>query len=156
MHFNLCWIYMPLCDLYPFHALYSSFIFILSVCWSLNVMAGCLEHRHPSKNTKSLLAVERIKGRRRQLDFSHIRQMIPSGHLKRKKHANPKEVSLTSIVAKREAVGSRWLLVAASHGLQMIPYRPEQELSLLQTDMCLHCKTIGSTSRSVNYMRIFS
>lgn len=29
LHFNLYWIYMPLCDLYPFYALCSSFIFIL-------------------------------------------------------------------------------------------------------------------------------
>lgn len=108
--------------------LYLSF----SVCRSLNVMAGCLEHRHPSKSTKSPPTVERIEGRRRQLDFSHIWKMIPCGHVKRKK-----QVSLTSIVAKREAVGGRWLLVAANHELQMIPYRPEQELSLLQTDMCL-------------------
>lgn len=113
--------------------LYLSF----SVCWSLIVMAGCLEHRHLSKTTKSPLTVERIEGRRRRLDFSHIRKMILCGHVKRKKRVSPKEVSLTSIVAKRKAVGGRWLLVAGHRELRTIPCRPEQELSPLQTGMCL-------------------
>lgn len=99
-------------------------------------MAGRLEHHHPAKSTKTSLIMERIEGRRRQLGFSHIWKMMPCGQVKRKTHINPKEVSSASVVAKQEALGGRWLLMAASHELQMISYNPEQEL-VLQTDMGL-------------------
>lgn len=71
------------------------------------------------------------------MGFSHIWKMMPCGQVKRKMHISPKEVSSASVVAKQEALGGSWLLMAASHELQMISYNPEQELNVLQTDMGL-------------------
>lgn len=120
---------MPLYDHVPPSMLSTAHsCLFFSVYWSQNVMAGCWEHHHPSKNTKSPLTVVRIEKRRRQLGFNHIQKMIPYGHVKRKIHIDPKEVSLAFICSKRRscsgasscwwvlAMNSRWFLSPWTRG----------------------------------------
>lgn len=79
-------------------------------------MDGCVEPHHPSKSAQTLPAVDKTGGRRRQLSFSHMWRMTSSGYANRKMQPDPREVSVVSTEAEREATkdSERWL-VSATH-----------------------------------------
>lgn len=137
----------------PFCAFYSSFMFIFcsllkSKCdgWMLGTSPSIKNYQDSTNNGENR--------REKTVGFqSHMEDDAP-WTCQKKDTCWPQRGKLSIYSSKVRSIGGRWLLAAASHEHQVISCDPEQNLSVLQTDMCL--QATGSTSpRSVNCVNIF-
>lgn len=62
-----------------------------------------MEPHHPLKSAKTLQTTDNTGGKRRQLSFSHMWRMTSKGYANKMIPAEPREVSVASAVAEREA-----------------------------------------------------